>query len=73
MIQRIFVFSSDRNPTVFVDVNAIYPTKIGASLAHQSQFPNGEENLDWMKVLDGKAGAQINVTYAEAFKRLDVW
>ncbi len=73
LLQRIFVFSSDRNPNVFVDVNAIYATKIAASLAHQSQFPNGEENLDWMKALDAKAGAQINVTYAEVFKQLDVW
>ena len=72
-LQRIFVFSSDRNPTVFVDVNAVYATKIAASLAHQSQFPNGAENLDWMKALDTKAGAQIKVTYAEAFKQLDVW
>ena len=72
-LQRIFVFATDRAPTVYVDVNAVYATKVAASLAHHSQFPKGAENLDWMKALDAKAGAQIQVTYAEVFKSLDVW
>jgi len=72
-LQHIFLFSTDRDPTVAVDVSAVYATKIAASLAHRSQFPDGEENLDWMKKLDGIVGERINVTYAEAFKQLQVW
>jgi LmbE family N-acetylglucosaminyl deacetylase len=73
MLQRIFLLYTDRDPTVFVDVNAVYATKLAASMAHHSQFPKGEENLDWMKALDAKAGERINVTYAEKFKHLEVW
>jgi hypothetical protein len=42
-------------------------------MAHRSQFPQGEESLEWMKELDHKAGQVIGVTYAEVFKRVDVW
>jgi len=72
-LQKIFLFSTDRQPNVFVDVNSVYGTKIAAALAHRSQFPKGEENLEWMKTLDTLAGAPINMTYAERFKQLDVW
>jgi hypothetical protein len=38
-----------------------------------SQFPKGEQNLDWMKERDGQWGQEIGVTYAESFKTVDVW
>ncbi|VAW33745.1 hypothetical protein MNBD_CHLOROFLEXI01-3777 [hydrothermal vent metagenome] len=72
-LARVFLFSTDRELDVFVDVTAVYPTKIAASLAHKSQFPNGEANLDWMKELDKKPAETIGVTYVERFKQIDVW
>jgi LmbE family N-acetylglucosaminyl deacetylase len=72
-LERVFVFSTDRDPDVVVDVTAVYPQKIAASLAHKCQFPEGETNLDWLKDIDGRMGERIGVTYAEQFKQIDVW
>ncbi len=55
-----------QTPNVLVDVGAVYPQKLAASLAHHSQFPD-ESRLDWMKGLDRGGGAQIGVEYAERF------
>ena len=72
-LERIFLFATDRDPDVFVDVTVAYPTKIAASLAHHSQFPKGEEDLEWMKERDKLPGQVIGVTYAEPFKQITVW
>lgn len=72
-LERVFVFSTDRDPDVVVDVTAVYPQKIAATLAHKTQFPNGEANLDWMKELDKRPGERIGVAYAEQFKQIMVW
>jgi LmbE family N-acetylglucosaminyl deacetylase len=72
-LERIFLFSTDRTPDVYVDVTAVYNNKLAVCLAHRSQFPTGEEGLQWMKEIDGRQGKAINVAYAEAFKQLDVW
>lgn len=72
-LARVFVFSTDRDPDVVVDVTAVYPQKIAATLAHKSQFPNGEANLDWLKELDKRPGEKIGVKFAEQFKQIMVW
>ena len=72
-LQRVFLFSTDRNPDVYVDVSEVYATKLAACLAHVSQFPKGEESLGWLKEWDGETGKRINCAYAEAFVRMDVW
>ncbi|WP_420645255.1 PIG-L deacetylase family protein [Candidatus Leptofilum sp.] len=72
-LERVFLFSTDREPDVIVDVTAVYPHKIAATIAHKTQFPEGEKNLDWMKELDKKPGEKIGVTYAEQFKHTNVW
>jgi LmbE family N-acetylglucosaminyl deacetylase len=72
-IERVFLFATDREPDVFVDVTAVYPTKLAACQAHVSQFPNGEASLEWMKELDNRQGEKINATYAESFKQINVW
>ncbi len=72
-LERVFVFSTDRSPDIWVDVTAVYPTKLAASMAHKSQFPHGEESLAWMKELDRRQGQAINTLYAETFKQIDVW
>lgn len=72
-LKRIFLFSTDRDPDIFVDVTGVYGTKLAACLAHRSQFPLGAENLEWMKELDQRRSQTIEVTYAEAFKQMEVW
>ena len=51
----------------------VYDTKMAACRAHLSQFPQGDESLEWMKELDQGRGKTIEVTYAEAFKQMQVW
>jgi LmbE family N-acetylglucosaminyl deacetylase len=72
-LERVFFFSTDREPDIFVDVTAVYETKLAACMAHRSQFPNGEESLEWLKEIDRKQGQAIDVTYAESFKEIRVW
>lgn len=72
-LAKVFVFGTDRNPEVVVDVTAVYPHKVAATLAHKSQFPDGEAKLDWLKELDKRPGKRIGVTYAEQFKQINVW
>lgn len=72
-LQRVFLFATDRAPDVFVDVTAVYDTKLAACMAHTSQFPQGEESLAWMKEIDGPRGEAIGVSYAESFKQMEVW
>lgn len=72
-LERVFVFSTDRDPDVVVDVTAVYPQKVAATIAHKTQFPNGESNLDWLKEIDQRIGERIGVTYAEQFKQINVW
>ena len=72
-LERVFVFSTDRDPDVVVEVTAVYPQKVAATIAHKSQFPEGEANLDWLKEIDTGIGKRINVTYAEQFKQINVW
>lgn len=72
-LKRIFFFGTNRDPDIFVDVTGVYETKLAACIAHLSQFPQGEESLEWMKELDQPRGQTIGATYAEAFKQMDVW
>lgn len=73
VLERIFLFSTDRDPDIVIDITAQQPHKIRSVLAHKSQFPEGEENLDWLKEMDAEIGAASGVTAAEAFKSLRVW
>lgn len=72
-LQRVFLFSTDRTPDVFVDVSDVYETKMAACLAHRSQFPAGLESLEWMQRLDEECGQVISAARAEAFRRMPVW
>ncbi len=42
-------------------------------MAHRSQFPKGEESLQWLKEMDAEAGKPIALPRAEAFKTMRVW
>lgn len=72
-IERIFLFSTDREPGVLVDISEVYQTKIAACLAHRSQFPKGEESLEWMREIDHRQGEGADLELAEAFKEVKVW
>jgi LmbE family N-acetylglucosaminyl deacetylase len=72
-IERIFLFSTDRAPDIFVDIAATQARKIEACLAHKSQFTQGEEGLDWLREMDAEGGKAIGASAAEVFKTLRVW
>lgn len=72
-LQRAFLFATDRNPDVLVNVSDVYATKLAACQAHASQFPKGEENLGWLKEWDAETGKAAGYAYAEVFLRMDVW
>ncbi len=72
-LKQVHLFSTDRDPDIFVDISDVYESKLAACMAHQSQFPNGEESLTWMKNNDHRYGEVIKVQYAEVFKQIQVW
>ncbi len=73
-IKRAFLFSPAQ-PSVFVDVTGVYDKKVAAGLAHASQFPEGSQNLDWMRDLDKAAAKQARTEgeYVEKFGVLRLW
>lgn len=73
-LQRVFLFSPG-HANVFVDVTSAYGRKLAASLAHKSQFPEGEKNLEWMHRLDAQAAklGGLDAPYAEQFAMMRVW
>lgn len=72
-IKRVLLFGTDRDPDVAVDVSGVYATKLAACMAHVSQFPKGEESLQWLKERDTRRGESIGVAYAEAYRRMLTW
>lgn len=72
-LERIYLFSTDREPDIVVDIGAVRARKVDAVLAHKSQFPKGADNLDWLAELDAEAGKPYQLAAAETFKTLRVW
>lgn len=72
-LQHVFLFGTEREPDIYVDVSNVYSQKLHACKLHNSQFPQGEEDLAWLKTRDQLGGAPIGVEYAELFKTLQVW
>ncbi len=71
-VERIFLFSPGR-AQITIDVSDVYDKKMAACKAHESQFPEGEENLEWLKKIDGRNGELIDVEYAESFRKVGTW
>ena len=72
-ISRIFLFATDRNPDVVIDVTPVYEKKIAACAAHVSQFPDGAASLEWLKEIDRGRGAPGGATFGESFLEMGVW
>lgn len=72
-LEKVFVFASGDDVNVCVDVTAVYQQKLDACIAHLSQFPDGEESLEWMKDLDKGRGEPFGIALAETFKEIRVW
>jgi LmbE family N-acetylglucosaminyl deacetylase len=72
-LQRVFLFSTERDPDICVDVTGVYPAKLAACMAHVSQFPKGEESLTWLKEWDERTGKLIGAAYAESYRTMGVW
>jgi len=72
-LERIFVFAAGEAAEVCVDVMAVYEQKMAACKAHLSQFPNGDESLEWMKELDKDRGEPFDIPLAETFNQVRVW
>jgi|GEM_PF-1662861 len=72
-IQRVFLFGTARQPAIYVDISAVRETKVAACVAHRSQFPQGEESLEWLREMDAEIGQAAGLAYAEQFARMEVW
>lgn len=70
-VKRIFFFATDR-PEIAVDVSDVYDLKLTATRAHVCQFPDGDENLEWLHNRDKLVGEKIGVTYAEQFREMRI-
>lgn len=73
-VGNVFLFSP-ATTDLYVDVTDIYPRKIAASLAHKSQFPDGEKSLEWMRRLDTEAAKQVGREgkLFERFGQMRLW
>jgi LmbE family N-acetylglucosaminyl deacetylase len=71
-LKQVFLFNSHM-PDVIVDVTETHAQKAAALVAHRSQFPEGETNLEWLREWDGETGKPYGLTYAEGFRKMMVW
>ena len=73
-ISRAYLFNPEQ-ADIYVDVTEVYGTKLASSIAHKSQFPEGEKNLEWMRELDRRWAINwgLQDRYAEQFRTLRIW
>lgn len=71
---KVFLFGPAA-ADLYVDVTDVYDKKMESSLAHVSQFPGGEENLEWIRRLDGEAAKRSGAEgrLCENFAQLRLW
>lgn len=63
-------------PDIVISIDDVYKQKIAISLAHQSQFPEGEKNLTWMKRRDrtfAQSHASQEIQFAEGFRTITTY
>lgn len=71
-LKQVFLFNSHA-PDVIVDVSDVHAQKEQALVAHRSQFPEGQTNLDWLREWDSGTGKPFGYAFAEGFRRMTVW
>ncbi|MEO8288447.1 MAG: PIG-L deacetylase family protein [Chloroflexota bacterium] len=73
-VGRVFLFSP-AEATLNIDVTDVYDKKLAASLAHVSQFQDGEKSLEWMRALDTQAAEAADMAgrLVERFSELRLW
>ncbi len=69
-IEQIFVFNTDLEADVLVDIDRVYTTKLASCVAHVSQFPKGEKSLEWMQKWDQRRAENRPMQYAETFRQI---
>lgn len=71
-VKHIFCFLTPE-PNVVVPIDDVYQQKLAISMAHKSQFPHGEKNLEWMKARDrirAQTHAADGIEFAETFRQI---
>ena len=73
-IKRFFFFGgSDRGGEIVIDISPAWETKVAATKAHESQFGQREEALEWLAKWNHEIGECCGLEYAESFSTMRVW
>jgi LmbE family N-acetylglucosaminyl deacetylase len=68
-VKEIFV-AGTTDPDTWIDISDTIDLKIEALRQHASQFPDGWDPGEMIREWAAESGAEVNVPYAEAFKRI---
>jgi LmbE family N-acetylglucosaminyl deacetylase len=68
-VKEIFV-AATADPDTRIDISDTIDLKIEALRQHASQFPHGWDPGEMIREWAAESGAEVNVPYAEAFKRI---
>jgi LmbE family N-acetylglucosaminyl deacetylase len=68
-VREIFV-AATADPDTWIDITDTIDLKIEALRQHASQFPGGWDPGEMIREWAAESGAQVNLTYAETFKRI---
>ena len=73
-VKRFFFFGgSDRGNEIVIDISPAWETKVAATKAHESQFGQREEALEWLAKWNHEIGHCCGLEYAESFYTMRVW
>jgi LmbE family N-acetylglucosaminyl deacetylase len=70
-VDRIYFFGTDR-PNTWIDITGTIDAKIEALRSHQSQMADFENLETWVRERYGEVGREHGMTYAEAFRCLEI-
>ena len=68
-VKEVFV-AGTADPDTRIDISDTIDLKIEALRQHASQFPDGWDPGEMIREWAAESGAEVNVPYAEAFKRI---
>lgn len=70
-VSGVYFFGTER-PNTWVDITDTIETKIAALRCHKSQLADFENLEDWVREYYGEVGRERGLTYAEAFRYLEM-